>query len=499
MSKVLFKTLREFYYDYEMPLARVFHEIDRRGVLIDQTRLTRFVKGLDDDLVKKCQIIENEVKMKVIPKGTKGVKTPPNTLNISSPKQLLDVLTKNLGIKLKKDWKTKNESTGEEALNEAYAKTGNPVLKEILGVREVNKLLGTYANATLLDSVLYTSYAVTGTVTGRRSSRETPFTAENGHAIGTNIQNLPKQSERGKEFRECLVARHGKIFLSCDQVQAEDWVVSAIITDVSGNTTGLDELRKGIDRHRRLASQIFKKTEAECGKGTMLRFMGKKTRHAGNYGEGPGMMAVSLIKEVPDMVEQMSREGKLVPYCTLLLESFHAYEPHIRNTFQSFVKDCLRNTRCLSTPVGRSRYFFGLRPGENNDKIFKEAFSYIPQSTVGDNTGLSILYCENKIPGLVILDTHDAVTLEIDDNENSILQGMELLRDSFNREFTFPNGTKIKIPIEYTLGYDLKNEVEMDPKKCHGDLKAGLSLIYPMLHQHRNPLSHISSGVPLQQ
>lgn len=486
----LFPNLESFYNDYEMPLARVFHEIDRRGVLVDQVRLKKFVEGIDKDLEERCRKIESEIGLRVIPKGTKGKKTPADTLNLSSVPGLKKVLTERLKIKLKKDWKTKNESTGEEALNEAYAATGNPVLKEILRVRELNKIRSTYAEATLLDSVLYTSYAVTGTITGRRSSRETPFTSERGHAIGTNVQNLPKQSELGKKFRECIVARPGKIFVSCDQVQAEDWVVCGIIADVSGNRNGLEELLKGVDRHKRLAMQIFQKPESECGKGTMFRFMGKKTRHAGNYGMKAPKMAVELAKEGFSLG---------VKYCETLLERFHGYEPDIRNSFQKYVEDNLRNSRTLRTPVGRERYFFGLRPDADNSKIFKEAFSYIPQSTVGDNTGLAILHCERNRPGWVIMDTHDAVTLELDDREDEILAGLEILKNSFDRTFIFPNGTTIKIPIEYTLGYDLKNEVELDPKKCQGNLRTGLQNIYPMLHQLRNPLCPTSSGAPLQQ
>lgn len=475
----LFKNLNEFYHEYEMPLAQAFHEIDRRGVLVDQTRLQNFIKGIDTKLAESCQRISTQLKIPVVAKGTKGTKLPSGTLNLSSVPGLKKILTDTLGIQLKKDWKTKSESTGEEALNEAYAKTGNPVLKEILVVRELNKIRGTYANATLLDSVLYTSYAVSGTVTGRRSSRETPFTSESGHAIGTNMQNLPKQSDLGKKFRECLVARPGKIFVSCDQVQAEDWVVCGIITDVSGDTSGLQELRQGVDRHKRLAMQIFQKTEVECAKGTMLRYMGKKTRHAYNYGMKAPKMSVELAKEGFSLGEK---------YCQTLLERIAFYEPEIRNSFQKFVEDSIRRTRTLRTPVGRERYFFGLRPDADNSKIFKEAFSYIPQSTVGDNTGLGILYCERVSPGRVLLDTHDAITLEIDNSEVEILKALELLRDCFNRVFTFPNGTQIQIPIEYTLGYDLKNEVEIDPKKCQGDLRIGLKAISNTLLQLRNPL-----------
>lgn len=485
----LFKSLESFYNDYEMPLARVFHEIDRRGVLVDQLRLKNFIRSLDSDLEKACQKIESVIGSPVVPKQPKGTKSVAGVLNLSSVPQLKDVLKNRLKITLKKDWKTKNESTGEEALNEAYAATGNPVLKEILRVRELNKIKGTYAEATLLDSVLYTSYAVTGTVTGRRSSRETPFTSETGHAIGTNVQNLPKQSELGKRFRECIIARPGKIFVSCDQVQAEDWVVCAIIHDVSGNADGLNELRSGVDRHKRLATQIFQKPESECIKGTMFRFMGKKTRHAGNYGMQAPKMSVELAKEGFSLG---------VKYCETLLERFHAYEPEIRNSFQKYIEDNIRTKRTLRTPIGRERYFFGLRPDADNSKIFKEAFSYIPQSTVGDNTGLAVLHCERAKPGWVIMDTHDAITLELDDREDEILAGLKLLENAFDRELTFPNGTKINIPVEYTLGYDLKNEMEIDPKKWHGDLKTGLSNTYPMLYQLRNLPFPSSSGAPQQ-
>lgn len=479
----IFDTLYSFYHNYEMPLARVFHEIDRRGVMVDATRLESFVKMLDIKLEACCQKIENEVKMKVVPKQPKGVKTPAGTLNLSSPQQLIKILTNDLKIKLKTKWETGLPTSGEDALNEAYAKTGNQILRNILEAREYNKLKGTYAEAALLDGILYSSWNVSGTVSGRRSSGATIFQSSSGKKIGTNTQNLPKQSELGRSFRECLVARPGRIFVSCDQAQAEDWIVSGLIADNGGGTRGLDELTQRVDRHRKLASEIFKKPLSECSKGTMLRFMGKKTRHAGNYGEGPGMMATSLIKEVPDAVEQMSKDGKLIPYCEVLLNEFHKAEPEIRNTFQRGVETNLRNSRTLKTPIGRERYFFGLRPGADNSKLFKEAYSYIPQSTVGDNTGLAILYCETIHTGWVLLDGHDAITLEVPDSQADIITAIELLRKAFDRELKFENGTAIKIPVEFEMGYDLKNEVE-----CPVDLRTGLEPMLRTLRQQANRL-----------
>lgn len=477
ISMPLFPTLEKFY-GYEMNLARAFYEIDKRGVLVDQDRLAKFIVYLDSKLVGCCNVIENEVRMKVVPKQPKGVKTPSGTLNLSSPKQLIEVITKILKIKLKTDYKTGSASSGEEALNEAYAQSGNIALKSILEARELNKIKGTYAEAVLLDSTLYTSYGVANTVTGRRSARSTIFTDENGDSIGTNAQNLPKQSELGKQFRECLIARPGFIFVSCDQAQAEDWVVSAIIADNGGGCKGLDELKAKIDRHKRLAMQIFKKSESECSKGTMLRYMGKKTRHAGNYG-----------MQAPRMAAVLAGEGFSVNrhYCEVLLNGFHEAEPEIRGTFQYRIENDLRNSRILQTPIGRTRYFFGLRPGADNGKLFKEAYSYIPQSTVGDNTGLAVLFCEVNKPGWVIMDHHDAITLEVPDSESDISEAISLLSNAFDRKLEFPNGTVIQIPIEFELGYDLKNEVEFNPK-CPADLRTGLPNILHGLRQQARRL-----------
>jgi DNA polymerase I-like protein with 3'-5' exonuclease and polymerase domains len=478
MSFPLFKSLREFYYEYELPLAHAFYNIEQRGVLVDQTKLTKFKEYLDAKLEESCQKIEKEVKLKVVPRQPKGVKTPQGTLNLSSVQQLRKVITGSLHIKLKKDRDSGEESTGEEALNEAFAQTGNQVLKEILSVRELNKIKGTYAEATLVDSVLYSIYHVGGTKTGRRSSTETPFTAESGHKIGSNAQNLPNKTELGKRFYECIVSRPGKIFVHCDQSQAEDWIVSSIIADNGGGSFGLDELKAGIDRHKRLASQLFNKPPEQCTKtcGTIFRYMGKKTRHAANYGMKAPTMAVTLAKEGFSITKD---------YCELMLRRFHELEPQVRATFQYWVEQQLRDSRTLVTPFGRSRYFFGLRPGADNSKIFKEAYAQIPQSTVGDNTGLAILHCETVRPGWVLMDGHDAVVLEVEDSISEITKAIKLLEESFDREIEFPNGLKIKIPLEFGIGYDLRNEIEINPK-CLDTSETGLQHIWDTLRRHQN-------------
>ena len=369
-------------------------------------------------------------------------------INLAYPGDIVKMLEAR-GIKLPHSRNSRTEdskTTAEDALNQIYAETGDEITMEILHAREYSKILGTYINVRLHNGILYSSYSVTGTVTGRRSSRKNIF------GYGTNAQNIPKHSELGKRFRSCIIARPGRVFVSGDQIQAEDWITSGLIADVGGDFTGLNELIQGIDRHRKLASLLFSRPEIECGKDTPERFMGKKTRHAGNYDMGPDEMARQMVME--------GKTSVTVGLCRHLLEIFHAENPGIRGVFHKYVQNQLSTTRSLLTPFGRQRIFLGCRPFSDNRKVFKEAYSFIPQSTVGDNTGLGILYCECNQPGLVIMDGHDSIVLEVEDDPDSVSCGLQLLADAFDRKITFPNGLEIQIPIEFEVGKDLAHMTE---------------------------------------
>ena len=478
---------RSFYEDYEMPLAHAFYSINQRGVLVDAQRLDVLRKFILSELQSTCSNISTHFPGKgVIPSlpvkpSGKKTKQPPDTINLSSPDQIIDAL-KSLGIKPPKKRRAGGaytESTNEESLNELFAETGHPALKDILRVRELNKLLGTYVNAQLEANILYGAYFVTGTVTGRRSCRE------NFLGLGNNHQNQPKHSDLGKKYRECLVARPGHIFINCDQVQAEDWIVQGTIVDNGGSDAGLQELLNGVDRHRKLASFIFSKPEDLCGKDTPERFMGKKTRHAGNY----DMQAFRFACE-------MAKEGYIVSeqHCEFLLERFHAYDSGIRQIYHKWVQSQLNTTRTLTTPFGRVRQFLALRDFTDNRKVFKEGYAQNPQSTVGDNTGMTILWFETYHPGYVVMDGHDAVVLEVPDTINDITSAISWLQEGFDRIIRFPNGLKINIPTEVELGYDLKNM-----KKCADFSSTGLSHTRDLLNKPPSHLDTSISGVPLPQ
>jgi DNA polymerase len=453
--------LRTFYQDYEMPLARAFSQIDKKGIQTDSNELGALRKDVVKELGEKCVEISKSLQGRPVGYSAEMAGALAKQLcidvkgifNIGSVPQLKEVLKNELKIKLKTDRKTGKESTGEESLNEAFAATGHPVLKDTLRVRELNKVLGTYIDARLGAGVFYSCYSVTGTVTGRRASRK------NFLGFGSNGQNQPKHSDLGERFQGIYVARPGFIFIACDQASAEEWIVQGIIADVSGDIHGIKELHEsiasGISRHARLASQIFglpleKTNNKEC----LEYFLGKKVRHAGNYDMRENTMAA-----------QLAAAGKPVPIniCAAILQKFHEVEPAIRGVFHKYVEHELRTKKLLRTPLGRERVFHGLRPYGDNSKVYREGYAYIPQSTIGDNNGLAILCCQTVHPGVVLADGHDSMLLEVEDNFDSLLAGIRLVDRAYDRIIKFPNGFEVRIPIDFRIGYSVKGL-----KKCRG-------------------------------
>jgi len=486
--------LRRFYESYEMPLARGFHSIDKKGIQTDPQSLGDLRKDVVRELGERCVSISsslggrpvvysNEMAISLARQlkiDSKGI------LNIASVPQLKDVLKNELKIKLKttKNYKGEyKESTGEESLNEAFAATGNTVLKDTLRVRELNKILGTNIDARLGSGVFYSCYSVTGTVTGRRASRK------NFLGYGSNGQNQPKHSDLGEKFQGIFVARPGHIFIACDQASAEEWIVQGIIADVSGDRRGICELQdsitSGISRHARLASQIFglpleKTNNKEC----LEYFLGKKVRHAGNYDMRENTMAAQLAA---------AGFPVKIPFCAAILQKFHEVEPAIRGVFHKYIEHELRTKKFLRTPLGRERVFHGLRPYGDNSKVYREGYAYIPQSTIGDNNGLAVLCCQTIHPGLVLADGHDSMLLEVKDDFDSLLEGIQLVDRAYDRVIRFPNGFEVRIPIDFRIGYSVKGL-----KKCRGSSDIpGLTSTFASLQPRPIVLPGIISGQEL--
>ena len=486
--------LRNFYWNTAIRRARAYYRMDNRGLLVDRARLKTLREFILAEIDKNCQDAENlagrptvagnclvpshknTCKCEVKKAAERGGIKQKDVFNLASPKQIIEeLINRHIKIPMKRatKYKAARLSVDEETLRKIVLANVNEKLPlSILNIRELSKMKGTYVDVKLLQDTLYTSYVPTATITFRGGSRTNSF------GFGTNLQNLPKHSELGERFRNCIVARPGTILVAGDQRSAEDWIVQGIIADVSGDMTGLNELKAGINRHKKLASFLFAKPVGEIDKAGMEYYLGKRTRHAGNYGMRETTMANNLLKD-----------GYPIPetYCKYLLQKFHEAEPNIRGVFHRWVETQLNTTCTLRNPFNFERVFFGLRPFSDNNNIYREGYAQIPQSTVACNNGMAIVYLD-EAGATILKDDHDAVTLEVQDTIQAVCDSVDLLVKAYDRPITFPNGLTFTIPIEVELGYTL-GTMKTCPDHSHKD---GLIRTYQSLNASA---SHRESGI----
>ncbi len=462
---------------YEHALQAAYYEIGNRGICVNTVRIAEAKAIIKAEVTRQLAIASNQWGIKVFAGATnapdeavEGLNAG-GAININATQGKFALLTglKTLGYEVVKITKKNSEgeyeqnySTGELALQKMLLQNqfaypgGDPAIRAILKIRELDKLYSSHLNARLLfregESFFLSNYNVAGTLTGRRSSRRHTF------GFGNNAQNFPKHSDVASMYRRCLVARPGNIFLMVDQISAEDWPVSAL----SENHQALKELRDETDvygRHTRLASIIFNipltaKTPGEWKESTE-RYIGKKTRHASNYDMKAGRMSDALSQEGFSFSESD---------CDILLKKVAAHDPSVQKIFHQYVKDTISKTHMLVTPFGRERQFLGARPNDSNSSVFKEAYAYIPQSTVGDNTGFAVLKMESHYDfseRRIVQEGHDSIVQDIRDDTETAYKYLLRIVDSFKRTIVFHNGITVEIPIEAEVGYDFQTTVKI--------------------------------------
>jgi hypothetical protein len=248
-----------------------------------------------------------------------------------------------------------------------------------------------------------------------------------------------------------------------DQIQAEDWPVSAL----AGNLFALQQLRDGVDRHSLLATNIWghrvpAKNDPDWNDALYdtERYIGKKGRHANNYGMKPPRFQDVLVQE--------AQLTMTLGACKDILDKINKSDPSVQGVFHKYVQDTLNGTRVLITPFRRERQFLSLRPNDYNGNAIKEAYAFIPQSTVGDNTGFTLLKIETETPGFIVQEGHDSLVQDIPDNPDTIYERLQASLRAGSRIIRFHNGIEIEIPWEAELGYDFAETVKIKKLTLQG-------------------------------
>lgn len=222
--------LQEVYEYIEQPLISVLRGMEAHGVLVDRVALMALKKKYASELAE----IEKRIYLHA-----------GREFNISSPKQLGDVLFDELGLTVKGQKKT---ATGQRSTKESELeklKELHPIVEDILEYRQVQKLLSTYIDSIppLLDAGdrLHADFLQTGAVTGRMASQN------------PNLQNIPIRSERGRAIRNAFIAPDGYTLVALDYSQVE-LRLAAIL---SGDPKLIDIFKSGRDVHQEVAAQVF--------------------------------------------------------------------------------------------------------------------------------------------------------------------------------------------------------------------------------------------------
>jgi hypothetical protein len=463
---------------YLHQLQRVYYNIGDRGIRVAMLRVEANKLKIKTLINEQLEIASKQWSCVVYVGAANKPADDKTSVNLNSTQGERALLSKlkELGYKIpsinKKNTDREYESkfsTGELALqkmlveNQFNYPAGDPAIRAILKVRELGKISSVYLNSRLRytnnEAFFLSVYNVAGTLTGRRTSRKHIF------GFGNNSQNFPHHSSSARYFRECLIPREGNIFLMCDQMQAEEWPVSAL----SSNMTALEELKTGVDRHSKLASAVFSEyipakssPDWDKAKHEMKRYLGKKIKHARNYGMKKKRMAESLAQEGFAVSEQL---------CEILLNKAREVDPTVDSVFHAYIQEQLSNFHMLKTPFGMERMFLGARPNADNSTFFNKAYSYIPQSVVGCNTGFAVFELEEDYPEeerQIVQEGHDSIVQDIRAEPENILRYIERTVKAFNREIEFHNGIRINIPIEFELGFDFQTTVTLESLTLEG-------------------------------
>jgi DNA polymerase-1 len=363
------KNLEFIYEDMELPLSPVLRRMEQRGVEVDKA----FLEKLSVEYTKELESIAARI-----------YKAAGQEFNVSSPKQLGDVLFDKLGLATKKKTAGGQRSTRESELQKLVGQ--HPIIEDILAYRELSKLLGTYIDALpkLLDnkSRVHTRYVQIGAATGRMAS------------LDPNLQNIPIKSELGRRIRHAFVASKGMELVSFDYSQVE----LRLAAIMSGDEGLIEIFKNGRDVHTEVAARVF-------GKNSSLdayeqRRRAKVINFGILYGMGVNALQQSLATTRKEAQEFYNQYFETFPRLAEYLEDIKAEASRQGYT---------------STLFGRRRYFDGIKSSIPYVRASAErmAINAPLQGTSADIIKLAMIDIDKEFPDILLLQVHDELVFEI--------------------------------------------------------------------------------------
>lgn len=392
------KNQYELYENIELPVTRILGEMEFAGTEIDLDVLKEMDTAFDETIEK----LANDI-----------YRISGTTFNISSPKQLGQVLFENLGLKGGKKTKT-GYSTSQDVLEKII--DAHPVVPLVLEYRMLTKLSSTYLKGlqeqVFPDNKIHTIYKQTLTHTGRLSS------------VDPNLQNIPVRSEEGKLIRKAFVSHNGYL-VSFDYSQIE----LRILAHIAHVTNLIDAFNQGKDIHRHTAALVFGVKDEEVT--PQMRSQAK----AVNFGIIYGMSEFRLSKDI----------GMSISEARDFINKYFETYPEVKTYMDEVVETC-KKQGYVSTLLNRKRYIPTIN--DKNFMVRQQAQRYAMNTPI-QGTGADILKLamievdkalkEKHLKSQMILQVHDELIFDVFEDE--LEEVMSLVKEKME------NCIKMDVPL----------------------------------------------------
>ena len=400
--------LEHLFYNIEIPLMRVLHDMERQGIKINTESLSSFSKNLNISLGNLKQSI---------------FQLSETEFNIDSPKQLGEVIFGKLNL----DEKAKKTKTGQYKTDEATLNKLNgvhPIIADILNYRTRKKLLSTYVDALpkLISPVtnkIHTNYMQAVTSTGRLSSNK------------PNLQNIPIRTELGKEIRKAFCSSDSNHLLLCaDYSQIE----LRIIAGLSKDESMINAFTIGRDIHTETASKIFHVNLEEVS-----REMRSKAKMV-NFGIIYGISAFGLSQ----------RLGVKRTEAKEIIDNYFLEFPKIKQYMDSTISFA-KEKGYVETIFKRKRFLPNISSGNATMRGFDErnAINAPIQGSAADIIKLAMVNIHKKMlvqkmESKLLLQVHDELVLDMVKEEQKDLE--KLVKQEMME------AVKFNVPLEVEIG-----------------------------------------------
>ena len=390
----------------ELPVADILFRMERAGVLLDRNLLA---------------VQSGELGRKMLELEQRAYQEAGQPFNMSSPKQIGDILFVQKGLPVVKKTPGGAPSTDEETLEQLAL--DHPIARAILDYRGLAKLKSTYTDK-LPQMVhpktgrLHTSYAQATAVTGRLASAD------------PNLQNIPARTAEGRRIREAFIAPPGHVLVSADYSQIELRIM-AHLSDDPGLLKAFAEDR---DIHTATAAEVF---------GVPLDEVGNDQRRMAkviNFGLIYGMSAFGLASQLN--LERAAAQA--------YIDRYFARYPGVANYMQR-TREAARSQGYVETVFGRRLYLpeINARNPARRQGAERAAINAPMQGTAADLIKLAMIAVQGwldaeKLESRLLLQVHDELILEVPHSE------LDRVRAELPARMC--NVAELKVPLRVGVG-----------------------------------------------